>query len=54
MFQNFDLNPKNKTVAFSQCDIRILCENTYVQSAVRVEFVQIICTKEMHSVCEGL
>ncbi len=44
MFRKIYLKPKNKRFAFSQRDIRTLCENTHAQSAVRKMFflVQII------------
>ncbi len=33
--RKISLSPKNKRLAFSQLDFRVLCENTHAQSAVR-------------------
>ncbi len=32
MFEKIDRDLKNKKLAFLQCDIHILCENTHAQS----------------------
>lgn len=43
-FRKIDLNPRNKRVALSHCDICIMCENTHAQSAAqkKIYFVRLI------------
>ncbi len=52
-FRKINRDPKNKRVALSQRDFRILCENTHAQSAVLkiFFFMQIIHTNRKKIQC---
>lgn len=47
-FRKVNLIPQNKSVAFSQHDIRILCENTHAQSEVQKIFFVKTAHKNLH------